>query len=106
MKALTPGRYYVAEVQAANAVGKSAWVHSGLLRTASTVPSPPRGLRGMPETASTTGVSFCWEEPGETGGEPVDGYEVAWMRISYREKPPEGIADILAADSCQKILTP
>jgi hypothetical protein len=99
---LTPGRFYVAELQAFNGIAHSPWAHSGNLRTAPTSPDAPFGLRGLPDTATQTGVSFCWEAPEETGGEPVEGYEVAWMRIAYRETLPQDTATILATENCQE----
>jgi len=101
LRGLQPGRFYVAEVQTVNPVGTSAWTHSGLLRTASNIPGPPTGLRGLPETATTDGVSFCWVGPEEDGGEPIEGYEIAWMRISYRQSPPTDIDQILKEGNCQ-----
>jgi hypothetical protein len=100
IRGLDPGRFYCAEVQAVNCRGRSQWTHTSLMRTSSGIPDNPTHLKGLPDTATTTGVSFCWAAPVECRGEDIEGYEVAWMRVGYRQEPPKDFSAIL--DLCHE----
>eukprot|EP00928_Gymnodinium_smaydae_P025125 TRINITY_DN20112_c2_g4_i1.p1 TRINITY_DN20112_c2_g4~~TRINITY_DN20112_c2_g4_i1.p1 ORF type:complete len:2157 (+),score=230.77 TRINITY_DN20112_c2_g4_i1:89-6472(+) len=71
--------FYMIKVRAINAVGSGRWGTSERLRTLSAPPVQMQPTEGVPDKATTSSVTFSWNEPDDIGGEMVMGYEVRWV---------------------------